>query len=194
MEPLLKPSTTAPAHGENRWQRQNVPSSPPSAGGVTGVCCPPPPPSAVRAPAGGGECLHRGEEEGEVQHPLQRALPVRGGLHPAPRAHHQVPQHRQVGPAQNPLHKTLVGMGGVPGEGRGGGMSRHRFPPGAVVPDPPGSPPLPPLARRSHRARRHHHHRHSHPHHQHHHHKPRKERRKHRKHLRLDWMEEGHYF
>ncbi|NXA07385.1 NCAN protein, partial [Sapayoa aenigma] len=48
--------------------------------------------------------------------------------------------------------------------------------------------------RRSHRARRHHHHRHSHPHHQHHHHKPRKERRKHRKHLRLDWMEEGHYF
>lgn len=44
MEPLLKPSTTAPAHGENRWQRQNVPSSPPSAGGVTGVCCPPPPP------------------------------------------------------------------------------------------------------------------------------------------------------
>ncbi|XP_068020992.1 neurocan core protein isoform X2 [Melanerpes formicivorus] len=48
--------------------------------------------------------------------------------------------------------------------------------------------------RRSHRARRHHHHRHSHPHHQHHHHKPRKERRKHRKRLRLDWMEEGHYF
>uniref|UniRef100_A0A672UXF8 Neurocan core protein n=1 Tax=Strigops habroptila TaxID=2489341 RepID=A0A672UXF8_STRHB len=48
--------------------------------------------------------------------------------------------------------------------------------------------------RRSHRARRHHHHRHSHQHHQHHHHKPRKERRKHRKHLRLDWMEEGHYF
>ncbi|XP_054661609.1 neurocan core protein isoform X2 [Grus americana] len=48
--------------------------------------------------------------------------------------------------------------------------------------------------RRSHRARRHHRHRHSHPHHQHHHHKPRKERRKHRKHLRLDWMEEGHYF
>ncbi|XP_069734396.1 neurocan core protein isoform X2 [Phaenicophaeus curvirostris] len=46
--------------------------------------------------------------------------------------------------------------------------------------------------RRSHRARRHHRHRHSH--HQHHHHKPRKERRKHRKHLRLDWMEEGHYF
>ncbi|XP_021234620.1 neurocan core protein [Numida meleagris] len=48
--------------------------------------------------------------------------------------------------------------------------------------------------RRSHRARRHHRHRHSHQHHQHHHHKPRKERRKHRKHLRLDWMEEGHYF
>ncbi|NXL62986.1 NCAN protein, partial [Chordeiles acutipennis] len=48
--------------------------------------------------------------------------------------------------------------------------------------------------RRSHRARRHHRHRHNHPHHQHHHHKPRKERRKHRKHLRLDWMEEGHYF
>ncbi|NXX99572.1 NCAN protein, partial [Centropus bengalensis] len=48
--------------------------------------------------------------------------------------------------------------------------------------------------RRSHRARRHHRHRHSHPHHQHRHHKPRKERRKHRKHLRLDWMEEGHYF
>ncbi|XP_061871034.1 neurocan core protein [Colius striatus] len=48
--------------------------------------------------------------------------------------------------------------------------------------------------RRSHRARRHHHHRHSHQHHQHQHHKPRKERRKHRKHLRLDWMEEGHYF
>ncbi|XP_053855336.1 neurocan core protein isoform X2 [Vidua macroura] len=48
--------------------------------------------------------------------------------------------------------------------------------------------------RRSHRARRHRRHRHSHPHHQHHHHKPRKERRKHRQHLRLDWMEEGHYF
>ncbi|XP_051625299.1 neurocan core protein isoform X2 [Manacus candei] len=48
--------------------------------------------------------------------------------------------------------------------------------------------------RRSHRARRHRRHRHSHPHHQHQHHKPRKERRKHRKHLRLDWMEEGHYF
>ncbi|XP_014742658.1 PREDICTED: neurocan core protein [Sturnus vulgaris] len=47
--------------------------------------------------------------------------------------------------------------------------------------------------RRSHRARRHRRHRHSH--HQHHqHHKPRKERRKHRQHLRLDWMEEGHYF
>ncbi|CAN8201422.1 unnamed protein product [Coccothraustes coccothraustes] len=48
--------------------------------------------------------------------------------------------------------------------------------------------------RRSHRARRHRRHRHSHPHHQHHQHKPRKERRKHRQHLRLDWMEEGHYF
>ncbi|KAM6041861.1 LOW QUALITY PROTEIN: neurocan core protein [Chlamydotis macqueenii] len=48
--------------------------------------------------------------------------------------------------------------------------------------------------RRSHRARRHRRHRHSHPHHQHHHHKPRKERRKRRQHLRLDWMEEGHYF
>ncbi|XP_056368696.1 neurocan core protein [Oenanthe melanoleuca] len=48
--------------------------------------------------------------------------------------------------------------------------------------------------RRSHRARRHRRHRHSHPHHQHQHHKPRKERRKHRQHLRLDWMEEGHYF
>ncbi|XP_071583909.1 neurocan core protein [Heliangelus exortis] len=58
--------------------------------------------------------------------------------------------------------------------------------------------------RRSHRARRHHRHRHSHQHHQHHHqhhqnhqnhhHKPRKERRKHRDRLRLDWMEEGHYF
>ncbi|XP_051495516.1 neurocan core protein [Apus apus] len=48
--------------------------------------------------------------------------------------------------------------------------------------------------RRSHRARRHHRHRHGHPHHQHHHRKPRKERRKHRDRLRLDWMEEGHYF
>uniref|UniRef100_A0A8C5IT66 Neurocan core protein n=1 Tax=Junco hyemalis TaxID=40217 RepID=A0A8C5IT66_JUNHY len=48
--------------------------------------------------------------------------------------------------------------------------------------------------RRSHRARRHRRHRHSHPHHQHHHHKPRKERRKRRQRLRLDWMEEGHYF
>ncbi|XP_054142567.1 neurocan core protein [Melozone crissalis] len=48
--------------------------------------------------------------------------------------------------------------------------------------------------RRSHRARRHRRHRHSHPHHQHHRHKPRKERRKRRQRLRLDWMEEGHYF
>nr|XP_021400578.1 neurocan core protein [Lonchura striata domestica] len=48
--------------------------------------------------------------------------------------------------------------------------------------------------RRSHRARRHRRHRHSHPHHPHHRHKPRKERRKRRQRLRLDWMEEGHYF
>nr|XP_030112530.3 LOW QUALITY PROTEIN: neurocan core protein [Taeniopygia guttata] len=48
--------------------------------------------------------------------------------------------------------------------------------------------------RRSHRARRHRRHRHSHPHHQHRRHQPRKERRKHRQRLRLDWMEEGHYF
>ncbi|TRZ08370.1 hypothetical protein HGM15179_018738 [Zosterops borbonicus] len=47
--------------------------------------------------------------------------------------------------------------------------------------------------RRSHRARRHRRHRHGHQRHQ-QHHKPRKERRKHRQRLRLDWMEEGHYF
>uniref|UniRef100_A0A8C3NQT0 Neurocan n=1 Tax=Cyanoderma ruficeps TaxID=181631 RepID=A0A8C3NQT0_9PASS len=51
--------------------------------------------------------------------------------------------------------------------------------------------------RRSHRARRHRRHRHGHQRHQQRHqqhHKPRKERRKHRQRLRLDWMEEGHYF
>uniref|UniRef100_A0A8C3Y271 Neurocan core protein n=1 Tax=Catharus ustulatus TaxID=91951 RepID=A0A8C3Y271_CATUS len=80
--------------------------------------------------------------------------------------------------------KREWGQGGIWGGGRGG--DRTHDPLAVVAP--------PPLARRSHRARRHRRHRHSHQHHQHQHHKPRKERRKHRQHLRLDWMQEGHYF
>lgn len=113
------------------------------------------PPSAVWAPPGGGERVPRGEEEGAVQHPLECALPMRGGLHPAPHPHHQMPQQRQVGPAQTALHKTLVGSGGGGGSrGDGGSLTPPRLrslppvsqavAPGTAAPPAPPQPPTPP--------------------------------------------------
>lgn len=132
-----------------------VPMSPADTRGLGGTDGALSPPSAVWAPPGGGECVPRGEEEGAVQHPLERALPMRGGLHPAPHPHHQMPQQRQVGPAQTALHKTLVGSGGGGGSrGDGGSLTPPRLrslppvsqavAPGTAAPPAPPQPPTPP--------------------------------------------------
>lgn len=132
-----------------------VPMSPADTRGLGGTDGALSPPSAVWAPPGGGECVPRGEEEGAVQHPLECALPMRGGLHPAPHPHHQMPQQRQVGPAQTALHKTLVGSGGGGGSrGDGGSLTPPRLrslppvsqavAPGTAAPPAPPQPPTPP--------------------------------------------------
>lgn len=85
--------------------------------------------SCLRGSPRGGERQDLRPEEGPLRNQLPGAVPVRPGLHPAPRAHHPLPAQWAVGGAADILHKPYVPTTPIPTAPSRGMPLTESFPP-----------------------------------------------------------------